>query len=232
MATSKVSLKNDQAASKVSAETDTQLLDKLAKLWVADNTRSLELRLQTGRLLNDRLGQPIKRQPRGPSVMKDAAETLCIAQSELNRMRWFEYFSKDEASCWSDVPPGRHSWTKFKERLPALIASLKGKEKRSSFSGDRRSTVLVDGLLRSISSVTTKFRTDSLTVVGTKREELIVGLRDLASAVFNVTGVRFQVVETEEGTTGNQSLIEASVNAGCETSRLALSQCLSDTAAV
>ena len=45
-------------ATKGSAKKDAQLLDKLAKLWTAHNTRSLAVRLETGSLLNARLGQP------------------------------------------------------------------------------------------------------------------------------------------------------------------------------
>ena len=74
------------AAPNGSANKDARLLDKLAKLWAADNTRSIGVRQETGSLLNAHLGQPTKRQRHGRSVIKQAAERLQIAESELNRI--------------------------------------------------------------------------------------------------------------------------------------------------
>lgn len=188
-------------AGKRPADRDAQLLDKLARLWAAHNKRSLEIRLETGRLLNARLGDPTQRQLRGRSLLKQAAETLQMAASELNRMRWYGHFSKDEKSCWGDIPHGRRSWTKFKEILPSLIAAVKGDEKRQRLSGDRKSTVGADGLLRLLSSATSKLGTANFTVDGRKKEELIGRLREFADAVSNACGVRFHV-ETEDDATG------------------------------
>ena len=98
MATSTAAVQTAQAAPHGSASKDAQLLGKLAKLWASHQSRDLEVRLETGSLLNARLGEPTTRQRRGRSVLKQAAETLHVAVSELNRMRWLSHFSKDEKS--------------------------------------------------------------------------------------------------------------------------------------
>ena len=228
MAISHAAVSTAQAAEQ-SANDDAQLLGKLAKLWANHNTRSLQVRLETGSLLNARLGQPTERQRRGRSVLKQAAETLHTAESELNRMRWFAYFSKDEESCWGETPQGSRSWTQFKERLPGLIAGLKGNEKRQRSSGDKKKAAVVDGLLRLISSATSTLRADDFTVDGAKKEDLIGRLQAFASAISDRIGVRF-LVETEEES-GSHGLIETLAAPGCETG-LALSPCSMDTVAV
>jgi len=229
MAESKAAVQTAQAAKGSAKMNDVRLLGKLVKLWTIHNTRSLEVRLETGSLLNARLGQPTERQPRNQSVLKQAADTLRIAASELYRMRWFEYFSKDEESCWGEIPLASRSWTKFKERLPILIAALKGNEKPQSSSGDKKKTAVVDGLLRLIDSATSKSRTENFTVDGAKREELIKGLQELVSAVSNVVGVRFRLLETEENGSGG---LTQTIAAPVYETGLTLSQCPLDAAAV
>jgi hypothetical protein len=189
-----------QAAPNGSASKVARLLDKLVKLWAADNTRSLGVRLETGSLLNAHLGQPTERQRCGRSVLKQAADRLQIAESDLNRMRWLPYFSKDE-SCWGEIPPENRSWSKFKAILPDLIAALKGNERRKRISSDEKSNAVVNGILRSIGSATSKLGAGNLTVDGPKKTELIRGLQDLVSAVSRVTGIRFNW-ETKEDETG------------------------------
>jgi hypothetical protein len=230
MAISDAAVPTAQATTNGSAENDdAQLIGKLAKLWAKYNTRSLEVRLETGSLLNARLGPPTGRQPRGQSVLKQAAERLNTAESELNRMRWFAHFSKDEESCWGEIPLGSRSWTQFKQRLPRLIAALKGNEKRQRSSGDKKQTAVVDGLLRLISSATSKIRAEDFTVDGANREALVGKLQAFASAISERFGVRF-LVETEEKP-DTHGLTKTLAVPGCETG-IALSLCPMDTVAV
>jgi hypothetical protein len=228
MATSDAAVSTAPAAQKGSAITDARLLDKLAKLWAAHKKRSLEVRMEIGDLLNDRLGQPTGRQRRGRSVLKQASRTMQIAASELNRMRWFAHFGKDEQSCWGDTDPTSRSWTKFKAILPGLLATLKGNGKRQRSSGEIKSTAVVDSVLRSLSSATSKLRASNFTVDGAKKEELIGRLREFVLAVSNTCGVRFLVETEENGSDGLTQTIAAPVY---ETG-LALSQCPMDAAAV
>jgi len=185
-------------ATKGSAKDDARLLDKLVKLWASYTVRSLEVRQEIGSLLNERLGPPTQRQRRGRFVLTHAAQSLQIAVSELNRMRWFAHLSKDEQSCWGDTPMDKRSWTKFKKRLPNLIAAVKRNEKPSGDSGEKKVSAVVNGVLRSIHSVTSQLRAGDFHVAGAKRDKLIEELQELGSAVFTSVGVRFRLEAEDE----------------------------------
>ncbi len=188
-----VNAPRDHAARNGSVKEDAELLGELAKLWADHNARSLDVRMETGRLLNDCLGEPTDRQPRGQSVLEQAAKALRIAVSELNRMRWFAYFSKDEKSCWGELSEGSRCWTQFKQRLPSLIAVVKGTKRPKRRSSDEQRTVSADGILKLMKSATSKLRTDNFIVEGAKKDALIEGLREFASAVSDRVGVRCYV---------------------------------------
>ena len=137
MADSKATVPTTQAAKKGSAENiEAQLIGRIAKLWADYDKRSLPVRKKTGSLLNARLGEPTKRQGRDRSVVDKVAEELHIAVSEINRMRWYAHFSKDEKYCWGDTPLDDRTWTRFKKRLPGLIAARKGSKKIAARNGN------------------------------------------------------------------------------------------------
>lgn len=208
------------ATSNGSAKDDAQFVGELAKIWVTHNKRSLEARSEIGKRLNDRLGPPTERQPRGRSLLKKAALRLQISESELNRMRWFAYFSnKDEESFWGDIASKDRSWTQFKAILPRLDAAENGNEERRRSSAKKGSTAVVNGLLRSLISATSKLRGNNLTVGDAKKEALFKSLCDLVSAVSTTCGIRFRL-EAEEAS-----------GDGCATG-LILSQCPMDTVVV
>ena len=83
MAESKAAVQTAQAAKGSARKVTSSCLARSPSSGPALNKRSLSVRLETGSLLNARLGQPTLRQPRGPSVLKQAAETLHTAESEL-----------------------------------------------------------------------------------------------------------------------------------------------------
>jgi len=99
---------------------DLKLVDHLVSLWRSHAERDLGTRYQTGRLLNERLGSPEARQPHARRVLKTAAERLDLAESDLNRMRWFAHLA--DATALRQDHPEIDSWTKFKEGLPDLKA--------------------------------------------------------------------------------------------------------------
>jgi hypothetical protein len=72
-----------------------------------------------GTLLNEKLGPPTERQPRGQQVIKQVAVQLRIAESDLSRMRWLahRFTSIDELR---QQHPEVGTWTQFKELLPDL----------------------------------------------------------------------------------------------------------------
>ena len=180
-----------QAAPEGSANMDAQLLDKLVELWTSHRAQGLKVRLETGSLLNDHLGDPaVTRQCRGQSVMKQAATMLHISVPELYRIRWFSYFDKTDKSFWGDVPDVNRTWTKFKELLPGLKLALNGNEKQQP-SSERRNTAMTVGLFKSMESMTAKLRTVNLTADETQKAKLVQKMQELVSAFADATGIRF-----------------------------------------
>lgn len=100
---------------------DTRLLDQLVALWASHRQVGLEARLRTGKLLNEHLGDPTKRQKRGVGVLKQASDRLQIAVSELSRMR---HFAHRFASIEDFVQQhGSKTWTDVKALIPTLGVS-------------------------------------------------------------------------------------------------------------
>jgi hypothetical protein len=196
MADSNLAVKAAPAGQEPVNDNDAQLLGEIAKLWTIHRKRGFDTRKDIGSLLNASLGDPEKPLPRGRSVLKRAAQKLRISASELNRMRWFAYFSGDEKFLWGDTSMGDRTWTLFKVRLPELIARHTGKELRKRSSGDVKPMAVLDGLLKTFSTATSKLNASNFTVDGPKREELIVRLQEFALMASNLCGVRFHV-ETE-----------------------------------
>jgi len=100
---------------------DTLYLDQLAELWTSHQRAALEVRFRTGKLLNERFGEPTTRQARGAGLLKAAAERLGVAESELSRMRNVaHHFESLEEFVQKH---GTKTWTEVKDLLPALKAA-------------------------------------------------------------------------------------------------------------
>jgi len=114
---------------------DIRFLDRLVELWASHRKCALEVRHQTGQLLNERFGDPTKRQKRGLGLLKQAAERLRIAVSELSRMRSFahQFVSPDDVVQQHD----RTTWSDVKALLPKLktqklSSATKAKQRRTN----------------------------------------------------------------------------------------------------
>ena len=81
---------NDQSNRDAEA-TAKELLRELQPLWQTHRKRGLEVRHQTGRRLNDKLGSPEMRQKYGCEVVKRISRELGLNKSEVSRMRWFAH---------------------------------------------------------------------------------------------------------------------------------------------
>jgi hypothetical protein len=66
-----------------------RLIGKCRRLWSTFNSRGLEVRYETGVLLNKIFGDPAARQVHGGKVLKRVAKELQISRSELTRMKQF-----------------------------------------------------------------------------------------------------------------------------------------------
>jgi hypothetical protein len=114
-----------------------QRFGQLAERWRAQREADLDLRRETGDVLNERIGPPTERQKRGAQVLKDAAKELGTTQSELSRMRWFAHLfpSLDDLRQHHQAVT---TWTSVKELLPKLMPQ--GQAKAQSRKGTVKNT--------------------------------------------------------------------------------------------
>ncbi|HEX3658539.1 MAG TPA: hypothetical protein VHV55_22295 [Pirellulales bacterium] len=103
--------------------------EHLAQLWHSHRTQSLEVRHQTGAILNQWLGVASERQPYGRQILADVSARLHVSQSELHRMRWFAQKFASVADYLSKHP-GLATWSGFKGLLPSLISRKRKKVRR------------------------------------------------------------------------------------------------------
>jgi len=96
-----------------------QKLDLLADQWQSLEDGNLEVRHATGKLLNDRLDAPTKRQRRGAEVTKKVAERLQIPKSEISRLRWFVHFFPSIQDLKKRYPEAKN-WSYVKDLIPRL----------------------------------------------------------------------------------------------------------------
>lgn len=186
------------------AQEDHQLFLQLAELWRSHLERGLEVRWQTGVLLNRRLGPPTERLTHGKQVLKRVGEELQIAESDLNRMRWFALLFEFVKDLQAKHPKVR-SWTKVKELLPTLIAAVHGKEEKSSDAGssgeqspgDEKDAALIGGVLRFLSTATERLRQGDIHVDEAGRQRLREALQQFVEAVSERLHIRL-VIEKED----------------------------------
>lgn len=117
--------------------TDEQLkkqLGELAQRWQNARDTDLEIRHQTGALLNQRYGNPDTRLQRGREIMLKVAEQLQVAQSELSRMRRFSFHFTSAADVKRDHPEVTN-WTAVK----GLLTTLKSANGQPNSGGARSS---------------------------------------------------------------------------------------------
>jgi hypothetical protein len=169
---------------------DRTLLDRLAKLWRDRHASDLGTRHQTGVLLNRRLGPPTARQSRGQKVLKLVAQGLGLAESELNRMRWFAHLFADLADLRARHPE-IDSWTRFKAMLPRLKPDEGGRARKPAADPSRPA---VRGVVRALTTLASKFNRLDLRPDEPMRQALVAGLRELAEAAAGRLQIRVEFV--------------------------------------
>jgi len=194
-----------------SAESDLQLIGKLAKIWVTHVKRGIETRMDIGSLLNERLGSPAKTQGYGQAILKKAATALHASESEINRMRWLAHLGKDGTSFWGETPEGDRTWTRFKAILPTLKPAL-GKKRRKASSSKKVKTFAFSGVLKVLRSMNSKLRADGFAVDAKKKSKLIEELRDLAALVYSKCAIRLHI----EDLTGSPVVTPTAAGVGIE----------------
>jgi hypothetical protein len=118
-----------------SALEDRLLIDRLVDLWKPHQKRGLEVRLETGRLLNQRLGLPTERLTYGQQILKTVAQKLDIAESDLNRMRWFSQ-TFESIEDLERKHPEVTTWTKVKDLLVKHPTKARGAKAKAADAPD------------------------------------------------------------------------------------------------
>jgi hypothetical protein len=168
---------------------DRRLLARMGKLWGGHAERDLGTRHRTGKLLNERLGSPDRRQPHARRVLKMVADKVGIAESDLNRMRWF-------AHSFVDVAALRQShreitnWTRFKEVLPSLMPAKGGQARKPA--ADPSSPAL-RGVVKSCTNLASKLDGLDFRLGKAEREGFLDAFRELGEAVSRRFRVRVEV---------------------------------------
>jgi len=162
-----------------------KLLKDLQDLWQDHQKVDLKVRYETGRLLNERLGSPEKRQPYGQQVVKLAAEKCGLVQSDLSRMRRFaaSYKSFDEAS------QAVRNWTQFKESL----SSENRKDKNGEVSSPKATSRQFDRLLQSLNRYADQLREVKSDPGEGKRKKLLETFQKFAKALPKCLCIRMDV---------------------------------------
>jgi len=176
--------KNDRAI----LAKDRKLVDRLVKLWRSNAEHDLGTRHQTGGLLNERLGPPTERQSHGQRVLKTSAERLGIAESDLNRMRWFAHLV--DVTALRQDHPEVDSWTKFKDELTNLKAEYGYGARKPAANPSRPA---FGGFARSLTNLTTKLIGLDSQPDDAERARLVDALRALAEAASSRLKINIEV---------------------------------------
>lgn len=108
-----------------SSDQEERLLSKLGKMWMTFQKKDLEIRHETGKLLNAFLDDPNKRQKYGAGTITKVSNEIGVSPSDISRMRHFArvFLTLEE---FQKKHPGATTWSAVKELLPK---KPKGKKK-------------------------------------------------------------------------------------------------------
>jgi hypothetical protein len=168
---------------------DLRLLDRMVRLWGDHAERDLGTRHRTGTLLNERLGPPDRRQPHARQVLKMVAEKLRIAESDLNRMRWFAGLFVD-ITAFRGSHPGITNWTGVKEVLPSLMPAKGGKARKPAANPSRPA---LRGVVKSCTNLASKLIGLDYQPGEAERNEFLDAFRKLAEAASSRLKIRVNV---------------------------------------
>jgi len=178
------------------SEFDTQL-GRLAERWRSQREADLELRYDTGALLNKRFGDPITRQNHGAGILKEAAQQLATDKSDLSRMRAFAFAFKSLADFKSKHPEAK-SWTAVKKLIPALKSQAEATEQGTDGVATppkprKQPAPKPEVVARSLVDLSSKFSHDQLRLTALERAELLEKLKEFVKAVENCLQIQVSV---------------------------------------
>jgi len=172
---------------------DLELVDRLVDLWRENWKRDLEVRLQTGLLLNEHFGHPdSERQARGQEVLKMVAERLQTSQSEISRMRRFALYFKSLEEL-KDKNPDVDNWTHVKALLPTLKHGGKGTVSKAGSL-----PAILSGLTKSLQNLVSRVSQVQKDPGDEWRQDFVEMLQEFAEAVPDCLKVHLVVTTVKE----------------------------------
>jgi GGDEF domain-containing protein len=165
-----------------------QRLGHLAEKWRTHRGADLEIRHETGKLLNDHFGPPDTRQKRGEGVLKEAAERLRTTESELSRMRRFASSFESFADLMEKYPDAT-TWTAVKGLLPKLKPQggrqTGGSGNGTASSGGRKQArpVQFGRVKQALANLSSKLRKAREVLSEDEKKELRQQFQELAKAI-------------------------------------------------
>jgi hypothetical protein len=182
-----------RASEEARLQHDREWIASLGQQWRSHHGQDLRLRYDTGKTLNDRLGPPTSRLPRGEGVMGLLAEQTGLSESSLNRMRWFAFrFSTYEEfkASQSDVD----SW----EKVCVLLVEISHKEKTAEAASNGSAKPAepgkeVQAILRSLKAVARAMPVEQVPVDEDVFDDIDAGLRKFRRALKRCTGLNVTI---------------------------------------
>jgi hypothetical protein len=178
-------------------------LGQLAEKWQAQRGADLEIRHETGKLLNDHFGPPTAKQQRGEGVLKEVVERLQVAESELSRMRRFAFHFKS-AQDLKEKHPEATTWTAVKGLLPRLKpqgAQRKGGSGNGAASPAKQKQarpVQFGRVKQSLEALTSKVRKARNGLTDAEKEVLLAQFKELAEAISDCLHIPVSVGQVSE----------------------------------
>jgi len=168
----------------ISREEFLQRLGQLAEKWQAQRGADLEIRHETGKLLNDHFGPPTAKQTRGEGVLKEVAERVQTTESELSRMRRFAHHFKSVDDL-KEKHPEATTWTAVKGLLPRLNKPKKGSAKGAAARAKQKQAkpVQFGRVKQSLEALTSKLRKAREGLTDADKKELLAQFKELAKAI-------------------------------------------------
>ena len=168
-----------------------QWFRQLAERWAKNHKVSLQLRYDTGKAINMRIGSPDQRQPRGFSVVDTLAAEIGVDAGEISRMRWFAHRVLTLAEFCREHPNIR-SWDAVKSWLAGEARQDRGEDTSS-----KEETAPVDRFAKSLQAAARVLPAPDAVQDEEEKDLLLLELKRFGRR-FKKLGVAITVTEVAE----------------------------------
>jgi hypothetical protein len=160
---------------------------RLVQRWQKHHRMSLQLRYDTGKSINEKIGPPTSKQPRGYGVVATLSAQIGVDRGEISRMRWFAHRVQSLKEFCREHPDIA-TWDSVKTWLADQKRKERGEQQESDEEiapVDRFADALKDLVLPSAANVEEE-----------EKEDLMYTLRKFGRR-FKKHGVSITVAELE-----------------------------------